>query len=170
MTSASRQSRQGWFTLPFLTDSAELRKQAHETRPFAASDHRRAAGAPGLSRAAAPLNLFSRDEQLAYWSNLYNITLVDEIVAIYPKRNLKKIVTGKNSILAQKVGPIFQQLFSRLQPGRQLGAGRQPFRPAADQVPAGNPGSRAARQRAEAGHRDGGGNGPGGGARRDRGI
>jgi hypothetical protein len=52
---------------------------------------------------AAPLKLFSRDEQLAYWLNLYNITLLDEIVAIYPKRNLKKVVTGKNSILAQKV-------------------------------------------------------------------
>jgi len=53
--------------------------------------------------AAAPLKLFSRDEQLAYWLNLYNITLLDQIVAVYPKRNLKKIVTGKNSILAQKV-------------------------------------------------------------------
>jgi hypothetical protein len=53
--------------------------------------------------AAAPLKLFSRDEQLAYWLNLYNITLLDQIVGTYPKRNLKKLLTGKDSLLAQKV-------------------------------------------------------------------
>lgn len=49
------------------------------------------------------LAYFSRDEQLAYWLNLYNITLLNELVDIYPKRNLKKILTGKNSILSKKL-------------------------------------------------------------------
>jgi hypothetical protein len=51
----------------------------------------------------APLKYFSRDEQLAYWLNLYNVTLLNEIVAIYPKRDLKKVITGKKSILAKKL-------------------------------------------------------------------
>jgi hypothetical protein len=49
------------------------------------------------------LEHFSRNEQLAYWLNLYNITLLDEIVKIYPEKNLKKELTGKKAILAQKV-------------------------------------------------------------------
>ena len=49
------------------------------------------------------LEVFNRDEQLAYWLNLYNITLLDELVAIYPKRDLKKTITGKKSILAKKL-------------------------------------------------------------------
>jgi hypothetical protein len=50
----------------------------------------------------APLENFSRDEQLAYWLNLYNITVLNEIIAIYPKRDLKKVLNGKNSILSKK--------------------------------------------------------------------
>ena len=51
----------------------------------------------------APLKYFSRDEQLAYWLNLYNVTVLNEIIAVYPKRNLKKFFRGKNSIFAAKV-------------------------------------------------------------------
>tara|TARA_R110002096_G_scaffold154_19_gene864 strand:- start:5075 stop:6301 length:1227 start_codon:yes stop_codon:yes gene_type:complete len=51
----------------------------------------------------APLELFSRDEQLAYWLNLYNIALLNEIVEIYPKRDLKKVLVGKKSILDKKI-------------------------------------------------------------------
>jgi hypothetical protein len=51
----------------------------------------------------APLEYFSRNEQLAYWLNLYNLTLLNEIVDIYPKRSLKKVLTGKKSVLAKKV-------------------------------------------------------------------
>jgi hypothetical protein len=47
------------------------------------------------------LDYFSRDEQLAYWLNLYNVTLLNELVEVYPKRNLKKVLTGKKSILAK---------------------------------------------------------------------
>ena len=47
------------------------------------------------------LEYFSRDEQLAYWLNLYNITLLNEVVEIYPKSNLKKYLVGKKSILSK---------------------------------------------------------------------
>ncbi|MDH5241688.1 MAG: DUF547 domain-containing protein [Gammaproteobacteria bacterium] len=51
----------------------------------------------------APLENFSRDEQLAYWLNLYNVTLLNQIIDIYPKRDLKKVLNGKNSILSKKL-------------------------------------------------------------------
>ncbi len=51
----------------------------------------------------APLTYFSRDEQLAYWLNLYNITLINEVAKVYPKRKLKKLLTGKKSILPRKL-------------------------------------------------------------------
>ena len=51
----------------------------------------------------APLEYFSRDEQLAYWSNLYNITILNEIVAVYPARDLEEFLMGDNSILSKKL-------------------------------------------------------------------
>ena len=51
--------------------------------------------------AEVSLKYFSRDEQLAYWLNLYNITLLNEVVDVFPKRNLKKILVGKKSILSK---------------------------------------------------------------------
>lgn len=52
----------------------------------------------------APLEYFSRDEQLAYWLNLYNVTVLNEIISIYPKRNIKKLVDGgKRSIFSKKL-------------------------------------------------------------------
>ncbi|MCZ6819883.1 MAG: DUF547 domain-containing protein [Calditrichaeota bacterium] len=53
--------------------------------------------------AESPLENFTRDEQLAYWLNLYNITVLNEIVAVYPKRSLKKLFRGKNSIYSKKL-------------------------------------------------------------------
>jgi Protein of unknown function, DUF547 len=53
--------------------------------------------------AEAPLEHFSRDEQLAYWLNLYNVTVLNEIIAVYPKKNLKKLFRGKNSIFSRKL-------------------------------------------------------------------
>jgi hypothetical protein len=53
--------------------------------------------------AEAPLQYFSRDEQLAYWLNLYNLTLINEIIKVYPERKLKKLLTGKKSILKKKL-------------------------------------------------------------------
>lgn len=51
----------------------------------------------------APLEYFSRDEQLAYWLNLYNVTVLNEVIAVYPKNSLKKYFRGKNSIFERKI-------------------------------------------------------------------
>ncbi len=50
-----------------------------------------------------PLGAFNRNEQLAYWLNLYNITMLDELVKMYPERNLKKELTGRKSFLDDKI-------------------------------------------------------------------
>ena len=50
-----------------------------------------------------PLEKFSRNEQLAYWLNLYNVTVLNEIISVYPKRNLKKMIQGSDSIFAEKL-------------------------------------------------------------------
>lgn len=59
----------------------------------------------GIENATAQvgLNRFTRDEQLAYWLNLYNVTLMNEIVKVYPQRDLKKFLYGRDSILARKL-------------------------------------------------------------------
>jgi len=51
----------------------------------------------------APLDLFTKEEQLAYWLNLYNITIIDEIVKVYPERKLKDFLTDSDSILNDKI-------------------------------------------------------------------
>ena len=53
--------------------------------------------------AEVSLEYFSRDEQLAYWLNLYNVTVLNEIIQVYPKRNLKKTLVGKKSIMSKKL-------------------------------------------------------------------
>lgn len=50
-----------------------------------------------------PLEHFNRTEQLAYWLNLYNVALLDELVQIYPERDLEKELVGKKSILDDKI-------------------------------------------------------------------
>lgn len=50
-----------------------------------------------------PLGAFNRNEQLAYWLNLYNITVLDKLVKMYPERNLKKELTGRKSFLDEKL-------------------------------------------------------------------
>ncbi len=49
-----------------------------------------------------PLDQFSREEQLAYWLNLYNVTVLNEIIAVYPKRNLKRLTIGKRAFFDEK--------------------------------------------------------------------
>ena len=51
---------------------------------------------------AVSLGKFSRDEQLAYWINLYNVTMLEEIVKVYPERKLEELLVGKNSVLSKK--------------------------------------------------------------------
>jgi len=49
-----------------------------------------------------PLQKFNRDEQLAYWLNLYNVTILDEIVKAYPVSDSENLLVGPDSILAKK--------------------------------------------------------------------
>ncbi len=50
-----------------------------------------------------PLGAFNRNEQLAYWLNLYNVAMLDQLVKMYPERNLKKELTGRKSFLDDKI-------------------------------------------------------------------
>jgi hypothetical protein len=50
-----------------------------------------------------PLAAFNRKEQLAYWLNLYNVTVLDVLVQQYPERDLKKELIGKKSFLDDKI-------------------------------------------------------------------
>lgn len=50
-----------------------------------------------------PLEHFSRREQLAYWLNLYNITLLDELVQMYPEKDLEKEIVGRKSVLEPEI-------------------------------------------------------------------
>lgn len=49
----------------------------------------------------SPLHFFSKDEQLAYWLNLYNLSLIEQLVQIYPKKNIQSLIED-DSILAKK--------------------------------------------------------------------
>ncbi|WP_020399583.1 DUF547 domain-containing protein [Kordiimonas gwangyangensis] len=50
-----------------------------------------------------PMREWTKNEQLAYWLNLYNITLIDLIAKEYPTRSVKNLTKGKDSIWAKKV-------------------------------------------------------------------
>jgi len=41
-----------------------------------------------------PMKEWPKDEQLAYWLNLYNITIIEQLAAIYPVTSLKKLMKG----------------------------------------------------------------------------
>lgn len=49
----------------------------------------------------SPLKFFSKNEQLAYWLNLYNISLLEQLILIYPQKNLKPL-TEKGKLFDQK--------------------------------------------------------------------
>ncbi len=48
------------------------------------------------------LNMLTNNEQLAYWLNLYNVVVVDEINKIYPEKKLEDFVTDDDGLLARK--------------------------------------------------------------------
>ena len=52
---------------------------------------------------STPLNEYSRNAQLAYWLNLYNVTMINEIMEVYPLNNLKGLFEEGSSILDKKV-------------------------------------------------------------------
>ncbi|WP_306522135.1 DUF547 domain-containing protein [Rheinheimera sp.] len=47
------------------------------------------------------LNELTKDEQLAYWLNLYNITVLDELIQRYPQRNLQQLMLAEDGLLQQ---------------------------------------------------------------------
>lgn len=50
-----------------------------------------------------PLNELKQKEQLAYWLNLYNVSMLYEIASAYPVKNLAKFYKNSPSILDKKV-------------------------------------------------------------------
>jgi len=50
-----------------------------------------------------PMKQWSKNEQLAYWLNLYNITLIEMLAHEYPVRSLKKLKHGSHSLWKKKV-------------------------------------------------------------------
>lgn len=51
----------------------------------------------------APLKLFTKKEQLAYWLNLYNVTVLHELAAAYPIKSVKDLIKGDESIFEKKL-------------------------------------------------------------------
>ncbi|KXI28261.1 DUF547 domain-containing protein [Paraglaciecola hydrolytica] len=51
----------------------------------------------------APLQYFHKSEQLAYWLNLYNITMIEQLIKLYPQKDLEDEFVGKDSILDKKL-------------------------------------------------------------------
>jgi hypothetical protein len=49
-----------------------------------------------------PLNQYTKEAQLAYWLNLYNVTIINELAIIYPLNNLKPVLKGDDSLLDKK--------------------------------------------------------------------
>ncbi|WP_417449346.1 DUF547 domain-containing protein [Kordiimonas sp.] len=49
------------------------------------------------------LDTWTRDQQLAYWLNLYNITLVEQLVKAYPIQRLKDTLYGDAGLLDKQV-------------------------------------------------------------------
>jgi hypothetical protein len=50
-----------------------------------------------------PLKLLNRNEQLAYWLNLYNITLLEQLIAIYPESRISDDLFAPDGILNQRL-------------------------------------------------------------------
>lgn len=53
-----------------------------------------------------PLNQLSKNEQLAYWLNLYNVTVLDEVIKVYPRKDLATFLLGTSEqpgLLSQKI-------------------------------------------------------------------
>lgn len=53
--------------------------------------------------AEVKLSAFSKSEQLAFWLNLYNVTVLDELVSIYPEKSLESLVNGDSGLFERKI-------------------------------------------------------------------
>lgn len=51
----------------------------------------------------ALLKHFHKSEQLAYWLNLYNITMIEQLIKLYPQKDLEDEFIGTDSILDKKL-------------------------------------------------------------------
>ncbi len=62
----------------------------------------------GLERLSEqrPLFSFNQDEQLAYWLNLYNVIVMNKIIAEYPISNTKKFRKDHNSFWQEKTARV----------------------------------------------------------------
>jgi len=49
------------------------------------------------------LGKFSANEQLAYWLNLYNVTVLDELLKVYPTKDIRQLLTGEDGLLQRKL-------------------------------------------------------------------
>lgn len=49
------------------------------------------------------LNEFNREEQLAFWLNIYNVTLLESLVSITEKNNMEDFLYGDDSFLDKKL-------------------------------------------------------------------
>lgn len=46
---------------------------------------------------------FSANEQLAYWLNLYNVTVLDELLKVYPTKDIRQLLMGDDGLLERKI-------------------------------------------------------------------
>ncbi|NVJ71643.1 MAG: DUF547 domain-containing protein [Alphaproteobacteria bacterium] len=52
---------------------------------------------------AVPMAEWTKNQQLAYWLNLYNITVVEQIGKAYPETNIRSLLYGRKGILDKKL-------------------------------------------------------------------
>ncbi|WP_420429508.1 DUF547 domain-containing protein [Kordiimonas sp.] len=50
-----------------------------------------------------PMAEWTKNQQLAYWLNLYNITLISELAKRYPEQELRSLLYGKRGLLDRKL-------------------------------------------------------------------
>ena len=52
---------------------------------------------------AVPMAEWTKNQQLAYWLNLYNVTLISELAKRYPEQDLRSLLYGKRGLLDRKL-------------------------------------------------------------------
>ena len=50
-----------------------------------------------------PMASWTRNQQLAYWLNLYNVTMMEQLVRIYPVKQLDDVLYDEDSLLDRKI-------------------------------------------------------------------
>ncbi|NVK55495.1 MAG: DUF547 domain-containing protein [Alteromonadaceae bacterium] len=50
-----------------------------------------------------PMHLLTKEQQLAYWLNLYNVTVINEIAKLYPVESFRDLLEDENSFFQQKL-------------------------------------------------------------------